>query len=58
MSAFLVAFLLSSTAILAVVLGVFGAYCAIHAVLAIVNPSQPSNFLSALIPNQSQASGD
>jgi heme A synthase len=57
-SAFLAAFLLSSTAILAVVLGVFGAYCAIHAVLAIVNPSQPSNLLAALIPNQSQASGD
>ena len=56
MSAFLAAFLLSSTAILAVVLGVFG--LPIHAVLAIVNPSQPSNFLSALIPNQSQASGD
>ncbi len=51
-------FLLSSTAILTVVLGVFGAYAAINAVLAAVNPSKPSRPLPGLVPNQSHASGD
>ena len=58
MSALFAAFLISSTAILSVVLGVFGAYWAIVAVLAAVNPSQPRRFLAALVPHQSQASGD
>lgn len=57
-SALFVAFLIGGTAILSVVLGVFGAYWAIVGVLAAVNPFQPSNFLAALIPHQSQATGD
>jgi hypothetical protein len=51
-------FLICSTAILGVIFGVFGAYCAINAVLFAVNPSRPSNLLSALVPNHSQMSGD
>ena len=58
MNALFVAFLISSTAILSVVLGVFGAYCAIHGILAAVNPSRPANILSALVAHQSHASGD
>jgi hypothetical protein len=57
-SALFVAFLIISTAILSVILGVFGAYCAISGVLAAVNPSRPSNALSALVAHQSQISGD
>src|SRR6266404_9978591 len=51
------AFLISSTAILSVILGVFGAYCAISGLLAALNPSRP-NVLRALVPHQSPASGD
>jgi hypothetical protein len=50
--------LISSTAILSVVLGVYGAYFVINGVLAAVNPSRPSNLIAALVPHQSQASGD
>ena len=57
-SALFVAFLITSTAILTVIFGVFGAYCAISAVLAAVNPSRPTNTLSALLPEQGRASGD
>jgi hypothetical protein len=57
-NALFIVFLVSSTAILSVMLGVFGAYCVIHAVLVAFNPSRPSNFLRVLVPNQSQASGD
>jgi len=57
-NALFVGFLISSTALLAVVLGVFGAYCAISAVLAAVNPSRLSKTLSALVPHRSPASGD
>src|SRR5208282_1927270 len=57
-SALFVAFLIISTAILSVILGVFGAYCAITAVLAVVDPSRSSNILAALVPHQSPASGD
>jgi hypothetical protein len=53
-----VAFLVSSTAILTVALGVFGAYVSVCAILTAVNPSRPSKALSALVPHQSQASGD
>jgi hypothetical protein len=53
-----VAFLITSTAILTVIFGVFGAYCAISAVLAAVNPSRPANTFSGLLPEQSRASGD
>jgi hypothetical protein len=52
------AFLISSTAILSVGLGVLGAHYAISAILAAFNPNRPSRFLPALTPNQSQASGD
>jgi hypothetical protein len=57
-NALFVAFLVSSTAILTVVLGVFSAYCAISAILAAVNPARPSNSFTALVPNQNPASGD
>ncbi len=58
MNTVLAAFLISSTAIVSVILGVFGAYCAIHAILAAANPARPSNRLSALVTNPSHASGD
>jgi hypothetical protein len=57
-NALFVGFLICSTAILTVALGIFGAYCAICAVLAAVNPSRLSKTLSALIPHQSPVSGD
>jgi hypothetical protein len=61
-NALFVGFVLSTTAILTVSLGVFGAYCAINGILAIVNPSANSTgrfrALSALIPHQSNATGD
>jgi hypothetical protein len=57
-SALFVAFLIISTAILSVILGVVGAYWAINAVLAAVDPSRPSTVLAALIPHQNPASGD
>jgi hypothetical protein len=56
--ALLVAFLVSSTAVLSVALGVFGSYYAITGLLAAVNPSRPTQLFRALVPNQSQASGD
>jgi hypothetical protein len=56
--ALFVAFLVSSTALISVGLGVLGAYYAISGVLAAFNPSRPSHFLAALVPTQSQASGD
>ncbi|MGA7684871.1 MAG: hypothetical protein WCC32_08290 [Terriglobales bacterium] len=58
MDALLVAFLVSSTAVLSVVLGVLGAYYAITGLLAAVNPARPAQFLRALVPHQSQATGD
>ena len=58
MNALFIAFLISSTAILTVVLGVAGAYYAISGILAAVNPSRPSNGLAALVTRQSHASGD
>jgi hypothetical protein len=57
-SALFAAFLISSTAILTVILGIFGAYCAISGILAAVNPSRTSSVLSALVAHQSPASGD
>jgi hypothetical protein len=56
--ALLAAFLIGSTAILSVGVGVMGAYYAITAILAAFNPSRPSRFLAPLAPQQSQASGD
>jgi hypothetical protein len=53
----LVGFLICSTAILSVVLGVFGAYCLIDAVLVAMN-TRTSDRFRALVPHQSQASGD
>ena len=58
MNAIVAGFFISSTAILAVVLGVLGAYGAISGVLAIVNPSRPSRTIAALVPHQGPASGD
>ncbi|MGA3197166.1 MAG: hypothetical protein ABSD39_19395 [Terriglobales bacterium] len=57
MDALFVAFVISSTAILSVGLGIFGAYCAVNAVLAAINPARPLPFPRALA-HQSQASGD
>jgi hypothetical protein len=57
LNALFVAFLISSTAILAVVLGVAGAYYAISGILAAVNPSRPSG-LASLVARENQASGD
>jgi len=56
--ALLAAFLISSTAILSVALGVMGAYYAITAILAAFNPTRPPRFAAPLAPQQSQASGD
>jgi hypothetical protein len=57
--ALFVAFLVGSTAILSVSLGVLGAYYAISGLLAAINPARPWPFLQALVPHhQSQASGD
>jgi hypothetical protein len=53
-----VALLIGSTAILAVILGIFGAYCAICGVLAAVNPSRPSHLLRELVPHRSNVNGD
>lgn len=58
MDALFVVFLVGSTAILSVCLGVLGAYYAISAVLAAFNPARPAPFVAALVPHQSQASGD
>jgi hypothetical protein len=55
--ALFVAFLVSSTAILSVSLGVLGAYYAISGVLAAISPSGPLHFPRELV-HQSQASGD
>jgi hypothetical protein len=57
-SALFVALLIGGTAILSVVLGVFGAYFAITGLLAAVNPARSFHPLAALIPHQSHASGD
>jgi hypothetical protein len=57
-NALFVGFLISSTAILSVILGVIGAYWAINGILTAVNPTRPSNLLSALVAHQSHASGD
>jgi hypothetical protein len=46
------------TGVLSVALGVFGAYCAIHAVLAAVNPARSSSLSAAFLPEQSRAIGD
>ena len=52
-SALFVAFIVSTTAILSVILGVLGAYYAISAVLAAVNPTRPAHVLRTLVPQQS-----
>jgi len=51
-------FLVSSTAILSVILGVLGAYYAISGLLAAVNPMRPAPALRTLVPHQSRMSGD
>lgn len=58
MDALFVAFLVSSTAIVSVGLGVLGAYYAITGLLAAVNPSRPMHLVRTLVPHQSPASGD
>jgi hypothetical protein len=57
-NALFVALVTIGTAISCVVLGVFGAYCAVVGILSAFNPSRASNTLSALVPHQSQMSGD
>jgi hypothetical protein len=56
LSALISGFLICSTAILSVILGILGAYCAINALLAALNPS--TNRFAALVPHHTQASGD
>jgi hypothetical protein len=56
--ALFVAFLVSSTAIVSVGLGVLGAYYAITGLLAAVNPARPMHLVRTLVIHQSQASGD
>jgi hypothetical protein len=57
-NALLVALVTIGTAISCVVLGVFSAYGAVVGILSAFNPSRASNTLSALVPHQSQMSGD
>jgi hypothetical protein len=57
-NALFIALVTIGTAICCVVLGVFGAYCAVSGILGAVNPSRASNALSALVPHQSHMSGD
>jgi hypothetical protein len=57
-NALFIAFITIGTAISCVVLGVFSAYCAVTGILSAFNPSRASNSLSALVPHQSQMSGD
>jgi hypothetical protein len=57
-NALFIALVTIGTTISCVVLGVFGAYCAVAGILAAFNPSRASNTLSALVPHQSQVSGD
>jgi hypothetical protein len=54
--ALLAVFLVGSTAIVSVVLGVLGAYYAISGLLNAFNPSRKSPIAAAFIPRQ--ASGD
>lgn len=56
MEALFVVFLVGSTAVLSVSLGVLGGYYAINAVLAAFNPARKSRVTAALVANQ--ASGD
>ncbi|MGA9642755.1 MAG: hypothetical protein WBQ72_15270 [Terriglobales bacterium] len=58
MEAILAIFLIGSTAIVSVVLGVLGAYYAVCGVLAAFNSERKSHLLPQLIPNPTQASGD
>jgi hypothetical protein len=54
----LIALVTITTTISCVGLGVFGAYCAVAGILAAFNPSRMPKALPALVPHQSQASGD
>lgn len=58
MNALFVAFLVSSTAVLSVALGVLGAYYAITGLLFAVNPARPPQAVRIFVARQSQASGD
>jgi hypothetical protein len=53
-----IAFLVSSTAIVSVGIGVFGAYCAISGLLAAFNPARQSRPVAALVPHQGHVGGD
>jgi hypothetical protein len=48
------AFLIGSTAIVSVGLGILGAYCAATALLAAFNPAQPARFIAAFVQQQTQ----
>ena len=58
MNGLLVVLVLFGTATSAVALGVYGAYLAVTSLLTGFNPSRPRPAMSALLANQSQASGD
>jgi len=52
------AFLIGSTAIVSVGVGVLGAYYAVSGLLALFNPARPSHFSAQFVARQSQAAGD
>jgi hypothetical protein len=54
----LIAFIVSTTAVLSVIFGVFGAYYAVNFLLAAINPTRPAPALRTLVPQQSRMSGD
>jgi hypothetical protein len=58
LNALFVSLLMILTGVLSVALGVFGAYCAIHAVLTAVNPARSSSLSAVFLPEQSRAIGD
>lgn len=58
MNALFIALVTIGTTLSCLVLGVFGGYCAVAGILAAFNPSRAENDLSALVPHQSQVSGD
>jgi hypothetical protein len=57
MNTLFVALVTVGTTISCVVLGVFGAYCAVTGILAAFNPSRSPRVFT-LVPHQSQVSGD
>jgi hypothetical protein len=57
-NALLIAFIVSTTAVLSVVLGVFGAYYTVNFVLSAINPVRPAPAFRSFVPQHSRMSGD